>query len=239
MKPEFVFCLENASWPALLVDATATIRKASSGAKSVFGGSLDSEPTLAGSVWAKENEGTAEQFVAKLQRTPAQSVMLKLRVKDGTIGVFNTWISRTETQAGTYFIFQLFKDSHGNDITAETLASAQKQKLECALQLTRTVALDFNNALTSILGHTSLILGRMEPHHPWRSSLVEVEKSAEKAAEVASDLAAFSRQEKDLHSQVAGNLNDLLRRTVELFQNSGGQPITWNLQLEPRLYTVS
>jgi hypothetical protein len=68
MKPEFVFCLENASWPALLVDETATIRKASAGAKTLFGGSLDSEPRLAGSLWAKENETTAEQFVAKLQR---------------------------------------------------------------------------------------------------------------------------------------------------------------------------
>ena len=58
------------------------------------------------------------------------------------------------------------------------------------------MALDFNNALTSILGHTSLILGKMEPPHPWRSSLIEVEKSAEKAAEVAADLAAFSRQLK-------------------------------------------
>ena len=90
-------------------------------------------------------------------------------------------------------------------------------KLDCALQLSRTVALDFNNALTSILGHTSLILSKMEPNHPWRSSLVEVEKSAEKAAETAHDLAAFSRQDKDACGQVAGNLNDLLRRTVELF----------------------
>jgi nitrogen-specific signal transduction histidine kinase len=127
----------------------------------------------------------------------------------------------------------------GADVGASETSVAQKQKLECALQLTRTVALDFNNALTSILGHTSLILGRMEPNHPWRSSLVEVEKSAEKAAEVASDLAAFSRQDKDSHAQVAGNLNDLLRRTVELFQGPGARPLAWTLQLEPRLYTVT
>ena len=238
MKPEFVFCLENASWPALLVDVTATIRKASAGAKSLFGGSLDSEPTLAGSVWAKENEGTAEQFVAKLQRTPAQSVLLKLRLKDGTIGAFNTWISRTETHAGTYFIFQLFKDSRGNDITTETLATAQKQKLDCALQLTRTVALDFNNALTTILGHASLLLGKLETAHPWRTSLVEIEKSAEKAAEIAHDLAAFSRQDKDAKAQQAGNLNELVRRTVDLFKGNGGE-IQWNVEFEDRLLTVN
>ena len=45
---------------------------------------------------------------------------------------------------------------------------AHKQKLDCALQLARTVSLDFNNALTSILGHTSLVLSKMEPDNPWR-----------------------------------------------------------------------
>src|SRR5512146_1975620 len=84
---------------------------------------------------------------------------------------------------------------------------ALRQKLDCALQLARTVALDFNNALTSILGHTSLILSKMEPNHPWRESLMEVEKSAAKAAEIANDLGTFSRQEKETRTQTAGNLN--------------------------------
>jgi two-component system cell cycle sensor histidine kinase/response regulator CckA len=237
MKPEFVFCLENASWPALLVDGTATVRKASSGAKSTFGGNLDAEPTLAGSLWAKENEGTAEQFVARLQRQPTQSTVLKLRMKDGTVSAFQTWISRIDTATGPHFILQFFKDPQG-DGTTESLASAQKQKLECALQLTRTVALDFNNALTSILGHASLLLGKLETAHPWRTSLVEIEKSAEKAAEIAHDLAAFSRQDKDAKSQQAGNLNELVRRTVDLFR-SNGQEITWDVQFEDRLYTVN
>ena len=59
-----------------------------------------------------------------------------------------------------------------------------KQKLDCALQLARSVALDFNNALTSILGHASLLLSKAEAGHPWRSSLNEIEKSAAKAAEI-------------------------------------------------------
>jgi signal transduction histidine kinase len=234
MKPEFVFCLENASWPALLVDETTTIRKASAGAKSLFGGNLDSEPRLAGSIWAKENEVTAEQFISRLQRQPTQSADLKLRQKDGTIGSFHTWITRTESAAGGYFILQLFKEGRGE--TTETLASAQKQKLECALQLTRTVALDFNNALTTILGHASLLLGKLETAHPWRTSLVEIEKSAEKAAEIAHDLAAFSRQEKDAKAQQTGNLNELVRRTVDLFRNNG-QEIQWAVEFEDRLFT--
>ena len=72
-----------------------------------------------------------------------------------------------------------------------------KQKLDCALQLARTVSLDFNNALTSILGHVSFLLSKAEAGHPWRHSLMEVEKSAASAAEIAHELQTFSRQEKE------------------------------------------
>jgi CheY-like chemotaxis protein len=115
---------------------------------------------------------------------------------------------------------------------------AQKQKLDCALQLARSVSLDFNNALTSILGHTSLLLSKAEPNHPWRTSLMEVEKSAAKAAEIAGDLAAFSRTEKEPRTQAAGNLNSILHRSVELFQNSQDKQIEWSLQLERKLFAV-
>jgi CheY-like chemotaxis protein len=110
--------------------------------------------------------------------------------------------------------------------------------LECALQLARTVALDFNNALTSILGHTSLVLSHLEPSHPWRGSLLEIEKSAGKAAEIANDLGMFSRQEREGRGLTADNLNLMVQRTVELFQRQAVKSsIEWNLLLEKRLFT--
>src|SRR5205814_3141597 len=114
----------------------------------------------------------------------------------------------------------------------------QKQKLDCALQLARSVALDFNNALTSILGHASWVLSKMEPSHPWRNSLSEVEKAAHRAAEIAEDLAAFSRQEKDTRAQTQGNLNDLVRLAVEAFHRPGLPQVLWTLQLEKQLFSV-
>ncbi len=119
--------------------------------------------------------------------------------------------------------------------------AVQKQKLEFALQLARTVALDFNNALTSILGHTSLLLGKTDDSHPWRSHLIEIEKAAARAAEIASDLATFSRQDKTTTTTVgsSGNLNLLLQRLVSSFQRSGSEPrVTWELKLEPKLFTA-
>jgi two-component system cell cycle sensor histidine kinase/response regulator CckA len=236
MKPEFVFTLENADWPALLVDESATVRKASLGAKNIFGKSMEAAPTLGGSIWAKENDTTAEEFFARWSRQPVSQVALRFRMKDGTIDAYNTFITPLPTENGKFFVLQLFQLNANT--TVETLAAAQKQKLDCALQLTRTVALDFNNALTTILGHTSLLLSKLESAHPWRTSLVEIEKSAEKAAEIAHDLAAFSRQEKDVKAQQAGNLNELVVRTVDLFRNANHEGVFWNLELQDRLYTV-
>jgi CheY-like chemotaxis protein len=69
--------------------------------------------------------------------------------------------------------------------------------------------------------------------------LVEVEKSAEKAAEIANDLASFSRQDKDAPGNSPGNLNQLLRRTVELYQTPGTHNASWSLQLESKLFTAT
>src|SRR6185312_14194701 len=102
----------------------------------------------------------------------------------------------------------------------------------------RTVSLDFNNALTSILGHASLLLTQAEPNHPWRRSLLEVEKSAGRAAEIANDLGTFSRPDKDSRGQSARNLNSILQRAVELFANAENKKIVWKSQLERRPYAA-
>ena len=114
--------------------------------------------------------------------------------------------------------------------------AALKQKLECVLQLARTVSLDFNNALTGVLAHTSLLLGKAEPEHPWRRSLLEVEKSAARAAEIASELALFSRQEKVSRRAPAGNLNAVVGRCMDFLRNANGPRLAWRLTPERTLF---
>src|SRR5206468_12430970 len=100
--------------------------------------------------------------------------------------------AETKSQSDSAVVEAKKFESGDTDLRTGTFSfeanAAQKQKLECALQLARTVSLDFNNALTSILGHTSLVLSKMEASHPWRTSLVEVEKSAQRAAEIAQEI---------------------------------------------------
>jgi len=237
MKSDAVFVLENANWPALLVDAASTILRTNQSAVKIFGSALEGENPLLAAIWSPENGGTAEHFLAQWERSPASPATLRFRVKGGAMTTFSTSICSFTKDAERWFILQLLPqmslngDNAGNDTTI-----IHKQKLDCALQMARSVALDFNNALTSILGYSSLLLSKAEANHPWRRVLMEVEKSAAKAAEIASDLAEFSRQEKVVRGQLAGNLNTVLQRCVETFQNSNQEPATWRLQLERRLF---
>ncbi|MHB8521025.1 MAG: ATP-binding protein [Limisphaerales bacterium] len=249
MKLEMDFVLEGASWPAFLVDQNRIIRSANQAAVLAFGATMIGGSTQLPALWAPENETNLDPFWANVEKSGGAIASLKFRLKTGTSTPFKTYLCATTKENQRYFVFQLFREGQAppaegagpTEAGAPSLDTtvAQKQKLDCAMQLIRTVALDFNNALTSILGHTSLMLSKVEPQHPWRTSLVEVEKSAEKAAEIANDLAAFSRQDKDARSLTAGNLNDIIRRAVGLFQSPGSTAIEWTLQLDNKLSSVN
>jgi CheY-like chemotaxis protein len=66
--------------------------------------------------------------------------------------------------------------------------------------------------------------------------LLEVEKSAARAAEIASELAQFSRQEKVARRAAPANLNVVVGRCVEIMQNAHGGRINWKVSPERALY---
>jgi signal transduction histidine kinase/ActR/RegA family two-component response regulator/PAS domain-containing protein len=241
-KSEPEFLLQEADWPAVILRKNGEVVRGNRAAVRAFGTAIEKPGTRLGIIWSPENKDTLAQFLS----LPAPTVppRIKIRLKSGMPAVY--LVQMTVIAGEEACLLQFLKEpAAGGAATAgpggalAESSTAQRQKLECALQLARSVALDFNNALTSILGHTSLLLSKTDPSHPWRSSLVEIEKSADKAAEVASDLASFSLQEKDGRAQTAGNLNTLLERTVEALQNSLPGPVTITRQLERKLFTVN
>lgn len=241
MKSEVALGLENAGWPVLLVNSSGAIVRANPSAVEAFGPTLEGEMPLS-AIWASENGPLAEQFILQWDTSPSPPGPLKFTMKSGGVRPFLTSICPLTDGPEKLFVVQLLPytpppaPSGSREAAAESLA--QKQKLDCALQLARTVSLDFNNALTSILGHTSLLLSKAEANHPWRQSLLEVEKSASRAAEIANDLGTFSRTDKEPRSQSARNLNSILQRAVDMFAQAGNSKITWTSKLERTPYAA-
>ncbi len=228
--------LAAAIWPVMVIDENGQIRQANPAAKTFFGAKLDGPTPSLAPMWTNENDGAPNSFLDKVRAAKGFQGTLKLRARGMAITAFTASVCPLNDA----FLVQLHPPapSAGKAQSVE-INVAQKQKLDCALQLTRTVALDFNNSLTAILGHATFLLGRLEPENPCRASLTEIEKASERAAEIANQLAAFSSETKDAMAQTTGNINALLRRTVELFQTPQNAGLAWSLQLDPKIFSVN
>ena len=216
MKSDVVFGLENAAWPALLVGPAGNVLVANAAAKGVFGGQFSGENASLSAIWAAEIGGTPADFLARWEQSAVPTNVLKFRVAAGNVTAFNTIICQFAGEGGKWFALQLLPVTNAAVPSAEAADkagagdAALKQKLDCVLQLARTVSLDFNNALTGVLAHTSLLLTKAEPEHPWRRSLLEVEKSAARAAEIAGILVAA----------IAGDLTGAGRKQIIFMESA-------------------
>ena len=95
----------------------------------------------------------------------------------------------------------------------------QSQKMECIGQLAAGVAHDFNNILTVIQGHSSMLLARKNLPPEIFEQIQTVYFAAERAASLTRQLLMFSRKnvmqprQIDLH-EVVGNMNKMLSRLL-------------------------
>jgi len=95
----------------------------------------------------------------------------------------------------------------------------QAQKMEAVGRLAGGVAHDFNNVLTAIFGYTDLLLEQFTDDDPRRQDVLEIRRSAERAASLTRQLLAFSRKQMmqprvlDLN-EVIGSLHKLLDRLI-------------------------
>jgi two-component system CheB/CheR fusion protein len=110
---------------------------------------------------------------------------------------------------------------------------AQSQKMETLGTLAGGVAHDFNNLLTSILGYTHLAQDGIAADHPARTSLKQIERAGNRAADLVRRILAFSRNHTPSHLPVTPGrlyaeavpmLRSSLPATIELdyHDESGG-----------------
>ncbi len=112
----------------------------------------------------------------------------------------------------------------------------QAQKMESVGRLAGGVAHDFNNMLGVIIGHTELALGQVSTSSPVHGDLEEIQKAANRSADLTKQLLAFARKQTaspeilDLNEKVSSMIN-MLRRLI-------GEDINLTLEADPNLWPV-
>ncbi len=115
-----------------------------------------------------------------------------------------------------------------NDLTEQKRLEQQlrqAQKMEAIGQLAGGVAHDFNNILTAVTGYSSLLHMKLPEESPLKEYVIEIEKAAERGANLAKGLLAFSRRQpgnpqpvdlNDIVKMIMKLLSKLLREDIEL-----------------------
>ena len=99
----------------------------------------------------------------------------------------------------------------------------QAQKMEAVGQLAAGVAHDFNNILTVIHGHASMLKIRLGDQGPHGKSLSEIANSAERAANLIRQLLAFSRKQLLQFRNV--ELGEVIRSVSSMLRQLVGEHI--------------
>ena len=138
-------------------------------------------------------------------------------------------------------------DQHGTsgfemiveDITERRLLEEQlrqSQKMEAVGQLAGGVAHDFNNLLTIIKGNSQLLLERLHEADSRRSGVEQIQKAADKAASLTSQLLAFSR--KQVVAFRVLDVNAVLSNMAQLLPRLLGERIELSIVQGKELGTV-
>ncbi|MBU6409622.1 MAG: PAS domain S-box protein, partial [Verrucomicrobia bacterium] len=154
-----------------------------------------------------------EQFSerARQRKTQQQHVL-----HDGRSLAFEITDSFIEMQGRSLLMLSLLRDVTAQRRLEEQLRQAQK--MEAIGQLAGGVAHDFNNILTVIHGHASLLAMAELPENSSRSAQ-QIMQAAERAAGLTRQLLTFSRRQLiqprrlDMN-KVVGNMTDMLGRIL-------------------------
>jgi two-component system, cell cycle sensor histidine kinase and response regulator CckA len=111
----------------------------------------------------------------------------------------------------------------------------QAQKMEAIGQLAGGIAHDFNNMLTVIIGHTELLLSRINDEK-LRGQLTTIYRTGERAAALTRQMLAFSRQQV-LAPKVI-DLNSIIVESQKMLQRLIPENIIFTSRLDPHLERV-
>ena len=157
------------------------------------------------------------------------------RRKDGALYEVETVIAPIHDDAGrpTFFV------SSERDVTRETQLESQfqqSQKMETIGRLAGGVAHDFNNLLQAILGFVELLMAHTPASDNRHDDLLQVQRAAERAAELTRQLLAFSR--KQMIEPRILNLNATIADMEKMLNRLLGEGAVLVTALDPALHRI-
>jgi PAS domain S-box-containing protein len=112
----------------------------------------------------------------------------------------------------------------------------QSQKMEAVGRLAGGVAHDFNNLLTVIGGYCAMSLPSLAAGQPLQKNMMEIQKAAERAASLTSQLLAFSRKQV-LQPRVL-QLNEVVHGMEKMLRRLIGEDIELSTKFDSALGCV-
>ena len=110
------------------------------------------------------------------------------------------------------------------------------QKMEAIGTLAGGIAHDFNNLLTGIMGNVELALLMLSENDPIREKLKQMQRSAERAAELTAQLLAFGRQR--MEKPKPANLNSAIDEAVAFIKHTIDKRIEIDTRKDANLWVV-
>ena len=153
------------------------------------------------------------------------------RRKDGTLYTEEAVISPVVDVQGRIANYVAVK----RDVSEQLRLSAQllqAQKMDSIGRLAGGVAHDFNNMLGVILGRTGMALEQIPPTAPLHADLEEIQRAAERSADLTRQLLAFAR--KQTVAPRILRLNDTIAGMLQMLKRLIGENIelAWRPQAE-------
>jgi two-component system cell cycle sensor histidine kinase/response regulator CckA len=133
----------------------------------------------------------------------------------------------------------LFYEGSVSDITDRKQLEdqlRQSQKMEAVGTLAGGIAHDFNNLLTAINGYSDLTLKKMAADDPFRRNIEEVKSAGTRAADLTSQLLAFSR--KQVLRPAVLNLNTVVSNIERMLCRIIRESIELRVVLDPDLGNI-
>ncbi|MEX2526539.1 MAG: ATP-binding protein [Gemmatimonadota bacterium] len=180
-----------------------------------------------------EGREEARQVMSEIPHGFWKTTTVRHCRKDGSVFPVDVWSRDTLVDGRSVRVATI------HEVTERVHAQRelqQAQKMEVVGRLAGGVAHDFNNALTTIIGASDLLMEQLREDADARSDLELIQRAAHRAALLTRHLLAFSRQQV-MRAEV-GSLAQVVERSVGLLERVLNDHIELHTQFAPEGWTV-